>query len=93
MPAAVYILTNYTHNVLYVGVTACLARRVHQHKVKFKEDSFTARYQVDKLVYYEFHELIIDAIGREKMIKKKSRRGKMILIESMNPEWRDLSKN
>jgi putative endonuclease len=91
MSAAVYITTNYTHTVLYTGVTSNLERRVWDHRSKTNADSFTARYQVDKLVYYEFHELTIDAIAREKMIKKKSRRGKILLIESMNPTWRDLS--
>ena len=89
MPAATYILSNRHRNVLYVGVTANLARRVYEHKQKITP-GFTSRYNVDHLVYYEFYPSITDAITREKMIKKKSRRGKLKLIESMNPDWRDL---
>ena len=89
MPAAVYILSNRYHNVLYVGVTANLARRVYEHKQKLSP-GFTSRYNVDELVYYEFYPSITDAITREKMIKNKSRRGKLSLIESMNPTWLDL---
>jgi putative endonuclease len=89
MAAATYILSNRHRTVLYVGVTNNLARRVYEHKQKLSP-GFTSRYNVDQLVYYEFYSSIIDAISREKMIKKKSRRGKFKLIESMNPEWRDL---
>ena len=89
MSPAVYILCNRHRSVLYVGVTNNLRRRVHEHKQKMSQ-GFTAKYNVDQLVYYEFHETMMDAITREKMIKKKSRRGKVLLIEAINREWRDL---
>jgi putative endonuclease len=75
---------------LYTGVTNNLARRMFEHKEKLV-DGFTKKYCVDSLVYYETHFDIREAIYREKMIKKKSRRGKVLLIESMNKEWKDLS--
>ena len=90
MAAAVYILCNKNRNVLYVGVTSHLARRTYEHKQK-TTPGLTSRYNVDQLVYYEFYPAITDAITREKMIKKKSRRGKIKLIEAMNPTWRDLA--
>lgn len=86
----VYILTNKGRTVLYTGVTNSLYRRMLEHKDKLIE-GFTKKYNVDLLVYYEFFDNIGDAIFREKMIKKKSRRGKIILIESMNKDWNDLS--
>jgi len=89
MQAATYILANRYRNVLYVGVTNNLARRVYEHKQKLNH-GFTSQYHVDQLVYYELYPSITDAISREKMIKKKSRRGKIKLIESMNPNWQDL---
>jgi putative endonuclease len=89
MPAAVYILSNQNRNVLYVGVTGDLTRRIYEHKQKLYP-GFTCRYNVDQLVYYEFYQSIAEAIAREKMIKKKSRRGKHILIESINSDWTDL---
>jgi len=92
MSPAIYILCNRHRNVLYVGVTNNLSRRTYEHKLKINE-SFTAKYNVDRLVYYEFHASISDAITREKMIKKKSRKGKVRLIESMNPDWNDLYVN
>jgi putative endonuclease len=85
----VYILSNNRGNVLYTGVTNNLARRMHEHRNKLV-DGFTAKYNVTKLVYYETHLMIIEAITREKMIKKKSRKGKVFLIESENQDWRDL---
>ena len=88
--AYVYILTNKHKNVIYTGITNDLVRRVHEHKNKIFE-GFTRKYNVDHLVYYETHIDICDAIHREKIIKKKSRRGRVILIETMNPEWEDLS--
>ena len=86
----VYILTNFKRNVLYVGVTSNLEKRVYEHKSK-QIDGFTKKYCVDILVYYESPIDIRDAIYREKMIKKKSRRGKVILIESINKDWKNLS--
>ena len=86
----VYILTNRSNQVLYVGVTSQLKNRIHEHKTKVHPNSFTARYNVDKLVYYEFHQTIKEAIAREKQLKAGSRRKKTDLIDSMNPNWTDL---
>ncbi|NQT25852.1 GIY-YIG nuclease family protein [candidate division KSB1 bacterium] len=85
----VYILTNRHNTVLYTGVTGDLPRRVWEHKEKIVK-SFTSRYNVDKLVYYEVFEDAYEAISREKQIKAGSRIKKIDLIEKMNPEWRDL---
>jgi putative endonuclease len=85
----VYILTNKTNRVLYTGVTSDLVRRVWQHKEGLCA-GFTKTYRVTKLVYYEVFSDIRDAITREKQIKKGPRRRKIDLVNSMNPEWRDL---
>ena len=82
-------MTNDRHTVLYTGVSNNLLRRVGEHRAGFS--GFTKRYNVHKLVYFEeFHE-VNDAIAREKQIKGGSRQKKLVLIDSMNPEWRDLS--
>ena len=86
----VYILFNKRNGTLYVGVTSFLKRRVYEHKTKFHPDSFSAKYSVDKLGYYEEYQMVIDAIAREKQIKGGSRADKIALIESMNPDWEDL---
>ena len=86
----VYILFNKRNGTLYVGVTSFLKRRVYEHKTKLHPDSFTAKYSVDKLGYYEEYQMVIDAIAREKQIKGGSRADKIALIESMNPDWEDL---
>lgn len=86
----VYILTNKNHTVLYTGVTSNLKTRVEQHKSKFHRNSFSARYNLDKLVYYEQFFDISQAIAREKQIKAGSRKKKMELINEFNPEWVDL---
>lgn len=86
---SVYILTNKNKTVLYTGVTSNLEQRLHQHQEKFF-NGFTKKYNVDILVYFEICTDMTEAIMREKSIKKKSRRGKVLLIESINPEWRDL---
>jgi putative endonuclease len=85
----VYILTNSRHTVLYTGVTNDLIRRVSQHRPK-SAGGFTARYNVDKLVFYEQTTDIRAAIGREKQIKGGSRERKIALVNGMNPDWRDL---
>jgi len=87
----VYILTNDNNSVLYTGVTSELSERVLQHKSKKHPDSFSARYNVHKLVYYELLDTIGEAIKREKQIKGGSRKKKVALIESVNPAWDDLS--
>lgn len=85
-----YILTNKSNSVLYTGVTSNLKERIAQHKVKKHPDSFSARYSVTKLVYYEQSDTIGDAIKREKQIKGGSRKKKEALINRMNPDWNDL---
>jgi putative endonuclease len=88
---AVYIMTNARHTVLYTGVTSDLATRVHEHKLGTFPSSFTKRYNLDTLVYYEPTASVVAAIAREKQIKAGSRAGKIALIEAMNPAWNDLS--
>ena len=85
----VYILTNLNHYVLYVGVTNNLTRRLWEHKNGAIE-GFTKKYNCHKLVYYEYSESINAAIGREKQIKGGSRKKKIDLINSFNPQWLDL---
>ena len=86
-----YILTNRNNTVLYSGVTSDLRNRILKHKTKKYPGSFTARYNVDKLVYFETFETIGEAIKREKQIKAGSRKKKVELINSGNPDWGDLS--
>jgi putative endonuclease len=86
----VYIMTNRWHTVLYVGVTGDITRRVAQHKCG-RGGVFTHKYNVDPLVYVETTADILAAIRREKQIKGGSREKKTSLIESENPEWRDLA--
>ena len=86
----VYILTNTNNTVLYTGVTNDILARVRQHKERYYPGSFTSRYQVHKLVYYEVFDSIIAAIAREKQIKGGSRAKKLQLIHSANPDWKDL---
>lgn len=86
----VYILFNKRNGTLYIGVTSSLKRRVYEHKTKLHPDSFTARYSIDKLGYFEEYVSIKEAIEREKQIKGGSRAKKIALIESSNPEWNDL---
>ncbi len=85
-----YILFNKKNGTLYTGVTSDLARRIYEHKTKCHPKSFSAKYSVDKLGFYEEHSTIDDAIAREKQIKAGSRANKICLIESMNPDWKDL---
>ncbi|MBI3788707.1 MAG: GIY-YIG nuclease family protein [Ignavibacteriales bacterium] len=85
----VYILTNEHNKVLYTGVTNDLKGRIHQHKEKTVK-GFAKRYNVSKLVYYEVAEDAYNAIAREKQIKAGSRAKKISLVNSINPEWRDL---
>ncbi|MGJ8594133.1 MAG: GIY-YIG nuclease family protein [Aquaticitalea sp.] len=89
-PGFIYILTNKNHTTLYVGVSSDIVSRVAQHKAKVDKKSFPARYNLDKLVYYEAFQMIGDAIGREKQIKGGSRADKETLINSSNSEWLDL---
>ena len=86
---AIYILTNDRHTVLYTGVTGNLSDRLSGHHLK-TVSSFTSRYQAHKLIYFEYHDSIYDAIVREKRIKRWRRVWKIELIESVNPSWADL---
>ena len=89
MPAYVYILASKNNVTIYTGVTNDLIRRVYEHKEKSVK-SFSKQYDVDRLVYFEQHQSISNAIQREKNIKHWSRQWKLELIEKNNPEWRDL---
>ena len=86
---AVYILANSPHGTLYVGVTSNLPTRIYQHKNGYSK-GFAAKYNVDRLVYYEVAGDMYAAISREKQIKAGSRKRKIMLIERMNPKWHDL---
>ena len=90
MNSYVYILFNKKNGTLYTGVTSDLKRRVYQHKNKLM-DGFTAKYSVDKLGYYEIYTDVKKAIEREKQIKAGSRKKKILLIQRINPMWKDLS--
>ena len=83
-------MTNKNNTVLYVGVTSDLRVRVWQHKNKEFSNSFTAKYNCNKLVYYNFFARIEDAIVEKKRIKGSSRQRKIDLINSINPEWKNL---
>jgi putative endonuclease len=87
----VYILADKPYGTLYIGVTSNLAARVEAHK-SGAVDGFTKEYGLDTLVYFEAHEAMYEAIQREKRLKKWNRAWKIRLIEEMNPEWTDLSK-
>jgi putative endonuclease len=86
----VYILTNKANTVLYVGVTNNLQSRIYDHKHKTYK-GFTAKYECNKLVYYEEFQWIQDAIAREKQLKAGSRQEKIDLIIAAKPLWKDLS--
>ena len=86
----VYILTNKSNNVLYIGITDDIKRRLYEHKNKLNE-GFTNKYNVHKLVYLEDTNNVLDAIAREKQLKRWSRAKKIALIESVNKEWKDLA--
>ncbi len=85
----VYILTNVKRNVMYVGVTNDLERRIYEHR-DGKGGAFTKQYRVNTLVYVESHEQISDAIAREKEIKAWRRSKKNALVETINATWTDL---
>ena len=86
----VYIMTNRRHSPLYVGVTNDLVRRVYEHRNKLAE-GFASKYNITMLMYYETTDNVESAIGREKQLKGWLKRRKIALIESVNPNWRDLS--
>ena len=86
----VYILTNKTNSVIYIGITNNLLRRLYEHKNKLL-DGFTKKYNANKLVYFEQTSDINEAIKREKILKKWNREWKIELIKKQNPEFKDLS--
>ena len=87
----VYIMANKNNTVLYTGVTNNLVRRVWEHKTKKDKQSFSAKYNLTKLVWYAHTSSIESAIEKEKKIKGGSRKKKITLIEKENPRWEDLS--
>lgn len=87
---AVYILTNKYNKVLYTGVTSNLYNRIIEHREHKYPKSFTAKYNLEKLAYFEGFHSIEEAINREKQIKAGSRKAKINLIEKLNPNWDDL---
>ena len=86
----VYIMTNSFGNVIYTGITNDLIRRVYEHRNHFEKNSFTSRYNLEKLVYFETTSDVQSAIEREKQIKSWNRKRKNKLVESRNPNWEDL---
>jgi putative endonuclease len=89
MTMYVYILASKKYGTLYIGVTNDIVRRVHEHRTKVI-GGFTARYGVEKLVWFEIHDEATAAISREKELKKWRRDWKIRLIEKQNPGWVDL---
>lgn len=89
----IYILASKKNGTLYIGVTNSLERRIEEHKNKLHPNCFTAKYDVNLLVYYETFQYINDAIDREKQLKKWNRQWKINLIEEENKDWKDLSEN
>lgn len=85
-----YIMSSKS-GILYVGVTGNLSERVNQHKTKINPSSFSGKYNCNELVYYEEFEYVLDAIAREKQLKKWRREKKISLIYKLNPKWKDLS--
>ena len=92
MQSYIYIMTNKKYGTLYIGVTSDLIKRVYEHKKSFI-DSFTSRYNLKKLVYYEVFDDINEAIKKEKQLKKWKRAWKIELIDKFNPNWKDLYLN
>ena len=86
----VYLMTNSNRNVLYTGVTNDLVRRVYEHRNHLDKGSFTDRYNIEYLVYYESNSDVLTAIEREKQIKGWNRKRKDKLVASKNPNWDDL---
>ena len=89
MQPAVYILASQRNGTLYIGVTSNLIQRIYQHR-SHQAAGFTDRYDVTLLVWYELHDSMESAIGREKQLKKWQRKWKLDLIEQNNSGWRDL---
>lgn len=85
----IYILSNKKNNIVYVGVTANIVKRVHEHKQKLVE-GFTKKHKLDKLVYFESYDDIRLAIAREKVLKKLDMDSKLNLVKKENPKFEDL---
>lgn len=88
----VYIITNRKNGTLYTGMTNDIERRVYEHKHK-SNPGFASKYNCTKLVYFDSYPSAVEAIEREKQIKGWLRSKKIALIESMNPDWKDLSED
>jgi putative endonuclease len=88
----VYMLARASHSTLYTGVTSDLIGRVHQHRAGYVR-SFTRRYRIKRLVWFEVHETMDSAFLREKRIKRWPRSWKYELIHAENPTWRDLAED
>ena len=88
----VYIITNKRNGTLYTGVTSNLQKRIWEHKDKLI-DGFSKKYDLGRLVWYEVHDDINEAIRREKQLKKWERKWKLRIIEENNPQWNDLYDN
>ncbi len=86
----VYIMTNRKDGVLYIGSTSDLIGRVYEHKKKEIPKSFTARYNLDKLVFFEWWPRLENMVARERQLKEWNRNWKIALIEQTNPNWDDL---
>jgi len=86
----VYIITNKKQGVLYIGFTKGLKRRIYQHKKKVHSSAFSARYNLNTLVYFEEYKIEEEGKLREKQMKKWNRNWKIELIEKVNPDWKDL---
>ena len=84
------MVVNKNNTVIYVGVTSALRARIWEHKIKFYPKSFTAKYNCEKIVWYDCFSSIEEAIEREKQLKGGSRKKKEELINKTNPEWKDL---
>ena len=89
----VYILTTIKNTVLYIGVTSDLRSRLNQHLENHFPESFTSKYNVKKLVYFECFYSIEEAIYREKQLKSRNRKDKVRLIEKSNPDWVSLNES
>jgi putative endonuclease len=85
----VYIMASKRNGTIYTGVTSNLAKRAWEHRFSLAP-GFTSKYDCKLLVWHEFHDTMPEAIAREKQIKGGSRQKKLILIETLNPDWRDL---
>lgn len=86
----VYILTNKRNGTLYTGMSSCIVNRLEQHQ-NSPSEKFVRKYRLDMLVYLETHDTLAQAALREKQIKKWNRAWKLRLIESLNPDWNDLT--